>query len=58
MRSWIAHLYDHLNSAWNGRRLDASAGLSLTRRQFKRLSRFPTDLDDMMPFSHDARRRY
>lgn len=50
METYVAHLYRHLNHAWNGRNLLARAGLDQSLAEYVNLSRFPTDLDEHMPF--------
>ena len=47
---WVAmqHLYHHLNTAWNAREASVEQVEHLTDNDFKRWSRYPTDLPMMM----------
>ncbi len=42
----LAHAYHHINFAWNARFASTEAYAHLTKAQFNRWGKFPTNIDD------------
>ena len=45
LRIALAHVYDHLNTAWNSRNATADETAQPSRAQFDQWRRFPKDLE-------------
>jgi hypothetical protein len=45
LRVWFAHLYGHINSAWNARHCSTEDRDSANGKQLDKWKQFPTDID-------------